>query len=32
VGTVDPRAAVGRVWVELSSPMQDFGTHMKLDV
>jgi hypothetical protein len=25
VGTVDPRAAVGRVWVQLSSPMQDSG-------
>jgi hypothetical protein len=23
VGTVDPCAAVGRVWVQLSSPMQD---------
>jgi len=23
VGTVDPRAAVGRVWVQLTSPMQD---------
>ncbi len=23
VGTVDPRAAVGRIWVQLSSPMQD---------
>ncbi len=25
MGTVDPRAAVGRVWVQLSSPMQDSG-------
>jgi len=25
VGTVDPRAAVGQVWVQLSSPMQDSG-------
>jgi hypothetical protein len=25
VGTVDPRAVVGRVWVQLSSLMQDSG-------
>jgi len=28
VGTVDPRAAVGRVWVQLSSPMQDSGSYL----
>ncbi len=28
MGTVDPRA-VGRVWVQLSSPMQDSGENVK---
>jgi len=27
VGTVDPRVVVGRVWVQLSNPMQDYDVH-----
>jgi hypothetical protein len=30
VGTVDPCAAVGQVWVQLSSPMQDSRGNTKL--
>jgi len=32
VGTVDPRTALGRVWVQLSSPMQDSGEELELYV
>jgi len=32
VGTVDPRAAVGQVWVQLSSPMQDSGYYVTMDI